>query len=79
MEGRIFQQLYRRVRELGKTHSFKGKQFGDATIVLVHLWAVLWDRRADLAGTGPRRPARGIPRRPVQVDRRQTIAGEWRQ
>lgn len=44
MERRIFQLLYTRVRELGKTHSFKGKQFSDAIIVIVHLWAVLLER-----------------------------------
>lgn len=44
MEGRIFQYLSSTVRQLGKTHSFKGKQFSDATIVITYLWAVLWDR-----------------------------------
>jgi Transposase DDE domain len=32
------------IRRLGKTHSFKGKQFSNATIVITYLWAVLWDR-----------------------------------
>ena len=44
MEGRIFEQLYERVRQLGKAHSFKGKRFSDSTIVITYLWAVLWDR-----------------------------------
>src|SRR5262245_6316034 len=44
MEGRIFQFLSTQIRELGKTHSFKGKQFSDASIVITFLWAVLWDR-----------------------------------
>jgi Transposase DDE domain len=51
MEGRIFQQLYKLVREIGKTHSFKRKQFSDSTIVLVHLWAALWDRPISWACT----------------------------
>jgi hypothetical protein len=44
MEGRIFQFLCTHIRTLGKTHSFKGKHFGDATIVITYLWAVLWGR-----------------------------------
>jgi DDE family transposase len=44
MEGRIFHFLCTYIRSLGKTHSFKGKQFSDATIVMVYLWSVLWDR-----------------------------------
>src|SRR5215217_6500237 len=44
MEGRIFQLLSTFIRTLGKTHSFKGKQFSDANIVITYLWAVLWDR-----------------------------------
>jgi hypothetical protein len=44
MEGRIFRQLYDRVRQLGKTHCFKGKRFSDSTIVTTYLWAVVWDR-----------------------------------
>jgi hypothetical protein len=44
MEGRIFALLCTRIRELGKHHSFKGKQFSDAAIVITYLWAVLWDR-----------------------------------
>ncbi len=41
MEGWIFQQLYTRVRELGKTYCFKGKRFSDAAIVMSYLCAVL--------------------------------------
>jgi Transposase DDE domain len=44
MEGQIFDSLSSHVRRLGKTHSFKGKQFSNATIVITYLWAVLWDR-----------------------------------
>jgi hypothetical protein len=44
MEGRIFRFLSTRIRTLGKTHSFAGKQFSDATIVIVYLWSVLWGR-----------------------------------
>src|SRR2546423_234392 len=44
MEGRIFDFLCNHIRTLGKTRSFKGKRFSDATIVITHLWAVLWDR-----------------------------------
>lgn len=44
MEGRIFNLVSTHIRRLGKTHSFKGKQFSDATIVITYLWAVLWDR-----------------------------------
>lgn len=44
MEGRIFQTLYERVRQLGNTHCFKGKRFSDTIIVTTYLWAVLWDR-----------------------------------
>jgi hypothetical protein len=44
MEERIFKRLYTLVRDLGKTHCFKGKRFSDAAIVTAYLWAVLWDR-----------------------------------
>src|SRR5690349_15563449 len=44
MERRIFSFLCTHIRSLGKTHSFKGKQFSDASIVIVYLWAVLWGR-----------------------------------
>jgi hypothetical protein len=44
MEGRIFALLSTHIRTLGKTHSFKGKQFSDAAIVITYLWASLWGR-----------------------------------
>jgi hypothetical protein len=44
MEGRIFRELYTHIRQLGKTHCFKSKQFSDAAIVITYLWAALWER-----------------------------------
>ena len=58
MEGRIFQFLSTHIRALGKTHSFKGKQFSDATVVMTYLWAVLWDRPVSWACQLTNWPAR---------------------
>lgn len=44
MERQLWMALYRIVMELGKTHSYRHKQFSDAWIVLTFLWSVLHDR-----------------------------------
>jgi hypothetical protein len=44
MERRLWLELYRIIITLGKTHSFAGKRYSDACIVLVFLKSVLHDR-----------------------------------
>ena len=44
MEGELWKELYRAVRAVGKAQGPKRRDYSDADIVLVFLWAVLHDR-----------------------------------
>jgi hypothetical protein len=44
MDGQVWQEVYRAVTEMGRTHDRKRKQYSDARIALVFLWSVWNDR-----------------------------------
>jgi hypothetical protein len=77
MEGRIFALLYSLVTTIGNTHSRKGKRFSDSAIVLIHLWAALWDRPISWACRTENWPVslpwRGLPTPSTMSRRLRTI------